>query len=347
MTSRPTAVLLNREIMAVLHIFVWALLFVLPLFYNIGDFAKIDNVLIINWIPLFFNGLLFYLNYVFLIDNVLFKKKPRRWILWNILLIVVLMFLMTYSKNAAKEILGKSWPMEAAFIRWVIAKSIFSFIITIGISLAIKMTQKWLQSEREKVGIENQFLRTELSMLRYQIQPHFFFNSLNNIYSLIDIAPDRAKETVHGLGKLMRYLLYETATDKIDLEKEVIFLKNFIYLMEIRVSKKVTVTTNFPENVSGIQIAPLLFISMIENAFKHGVSSEFESEIIISMRLENQKLIFIVQNSYFPKDYTDKGGSGVGMENLRNRLEKIYPNQYVLHQNQADNYFTSTLTLTL
>ena len=333
--------------MAVLHLFVWALLFILPLFYNIGDFANIDNVLIINWIPLTFNGILFYLNYIFLIDRVLFKKKPRRWIFINILSIICLMILMTYSKNITKEILEKTWPMEADFKRWVIIKSIFSFVVTIGIALAIRMTQKWLESEREKVGIENQFLKTELTMLRYQIQPHFFFNSLNNIYSLIDIAPDRAKETVHGLGKLMRYLLYETSTDRIDLEKEVIFLKNFIHLMSIRVSQKVSVSTNFPEQTSGLQVAPLMFVSMIENAFKHGVSSEYSSEIIITMRVENQKLIFIVQNSHFPKNHTDKGGSGVGMENLRNRLEKIYPNQYELHQNQADNYFTSTLTLTL
>jgi sensor histidine kinase YesM len=352
MTVSTKAILLNKKWMAILHFATWALLFSLPLFYNFGKPEyKRATTIIYNWIPLAGGFLLFYLNYLFLINRFLFNKRNFIFVIAN--LGAVLAF--TYAIFSLQQYLShkwlaewlKQWPANPDFKKWAIMRQIFSLFVTIGISLAIRMTQKWLESERERSGIENQFLKTELTMLRYQIQPHFFFNSLNNIYSLIDLSPEKAKQTVHGLGKLMRYLLYETSADKVDLTKEITFLQNFIHLMKIRVSDRVRVETSFPDNGQSVKVAPLMFVSMIENAFKHGVSSEKPSEILITMRLENNKLLFIVQNSYFPKNESDKGGSGVGMENLRNRLEKIYPGAYELHQNKTATYFTSTLSLSI
>lgn len=352
MSFATKAILLNRRWMALFHVAVWTLLFSLPLFYNFGKPEyKRATTIIYNWIPLLGAFLLFYANYLFLINRFLFQKKSLVFVIINVALIISLTYTIFSTQNhLAHKWLAewlKQWPVNPDYKKWALTRQAFSLIVTIGISLAIRMTQKWLENERERTGIENQFLKTELTMLRYQIQPHFFFNSLNNIYSLIDLSPDKAKETVHGLGKLMRYLLYETSSDKVDLSKEISFLQNFIHLMKIRVSERVRVETSFPDHVHTTKVAPLMFVSMIENAFKHGVSSEKPSEILITMRLENNKLLFIVQNSYFPKNESDKGGSGVGMENLRNRLEKIYPGAYELHQNKTTTYFTSTLSLSV
>jgi LytS/YehU family sensor histidine kinase len=133
------------------------------------------------------------------------------------------------------------------------------------------------------------------------------------------------------------------------LEKEVVFIRHFIALMKIRLSDNVKIIEQYPDSseIIGIDIAPLLFITLIENAFKHGVSATHHSEIIINMRIENNLLIFVVQNNNYPKNREDKGGSGVGMENLRSRLQKLYPNKYDLHQQLVNNHFTTSLTLNL
>jgi sensor histidine kinase YesM len=348
MNSKP--LLLHSTYNALLHIMVWAMLFLLPTLYGnpFKNEEALRFVLLSSWMPLLFCVALFYFNYHFLIERILLiEKRAFRFILTNALVIIVLLFLLEWIKDYVRtdEIRRNIAPMKM----WVYIKITFSFIISVVIALSVKMTQKWLQSERDKVGIENQILKSELSMLRFQIQPHFFFNALNNIYSLIDISGEKAKETVHGLGKLMRYLLYETNTEMVSLEKEITFIRNFVSLMRIRLSDNVKVLESYPshDEVIGLNVAPVLFITLIENAFKHGVSSDKNSEIIISMRLETGKLVFVVQNNNFPKSASDKGGSGVGMENLRMRLQKIYPGSFDLHQQISNNHFTSSLTLIL
>lgn len=341
---RTKALLLDKTYNAVLHILVWVLLFILPLFYNMG---KWEFLLLASWIPLIYCMVLFYLNYFVLIEKILLKKQMLRYIFYNVLLIFVLVFLLELTKEPFRSQTTKQ--MILGMKKWIYFRIVVSFVITIVVSLSVRMTQKWLEYEREKANVENQMLKSELTMLRFQIQPHFFFNALNNIYSLIDISADKAKETVHGLGKLMRYLLYETNSDKVSLEKEVVFIRHFIALMKIRLSDNVKIIEQYPDSseIIGIEIAPLLFITLIENAFKHGVSASHNSEIIINMRIENNLLIFVVQNNNYPKNREDKGGSGVGMENLRSRLQKLYPNNYDLHQQLVNNHFTTSLTLTL
>lgn len=331
--------------MAVLQTLVWALLVLLPLFYNIGAFAKPRFLLVTTWIPLFFYAVLFYINYYYLIGSYLLKSKSIRFVLCNLLLFVVLLVLMELTKHQFRD---PSWPpMTPEFKKWIYIKTFFSMIVTLVVALSVRMTQKWLLYEHERSQKETELLKTELSMLRFQIQPHFFFNALNNIYSLIDVYPEKAKETVHGLGKLMRYLLYETNSDTVSLDKELEFIKNFVSLMKIRLSNKVKVIENYPDSfqLEGIKIAPLLFISLIENAFKHGVSAEYNSEIVLSIRVESSKVICVVQNNNYPKSAEDKGGSGVGMENLRYRILKLYPSKHDLFQQREGSLFTSTLII--
>ena len=179
----------------------------------------------------------------------------------------------------------------------------------------------------------------------YQLQPHFFFNSLNNIYALIDISPDQAKSSIHSLSKLMRYMLYETNVELLPLSKEIDFMKKYIDLMKLRVSDKTEVSYSFPTKETGINIAPLLFISLIENAFKHGVSASKESSIDIKMATLDKKIIFTIKNNNFPKRTDDKSGSGMGIPNIQKRLELLYPNKNIFNTIVKDDCFIAHLEI--
>ncbi|MGS0528102.1 sensor histidine kinase [Zobellia nedashkovskayae] len=203
-----------------------------------------------------------------------------------------------------------------------------SYTAPLLFSIAIKSTKRWVQTEAQRKEAANFKLQTELQHLRYQLQPHFFFNSLNNIYSLVDISPEKAKSTIHSLGKLMRYLLYETNTELVPLSKEIEFMRKYIDLMKLRLTDKTQIESSFPLSENQIKIAPLLFISLIENAFKHGVSANKESMISIEMNVQKNVVNFTLENHNFPKEESDKSGSGIGLQNLEKRLQLLYPNKH-------------------
>ncbi|MGB5555242.1 MAG: histidine kinase, partial [Flavobacteriaceae bacterium] len=195
-----------------------------------------------------------------------------------------------------------------------------SYMAPLLFSIAVKSTKRWVKTEAERKEAENVKLQSELQHLHYQLQPHFFFNSLNNIYSLVDSSPDQAKSSIHSLSKLMRYMLYETNMELVPLSKEIDFMKKYIDLMKLRVSDKTMVNYSFPSEETPIRIAPLLFISLIENAFKHGVSATKTSQIDITMTCYDGTIKFSVENTNFPKKTEDKSGSGIGLQNLEKRL---------------------------
>ena len=235
--------------------------------------------------------------------------------------------------------------MEPAFF---IFKDLFSFFIPIIFSIAVKATENWIKTEAEKKEIENKNLESELQHLRYQLQPHFFFNSLNNIYSLVEVSPSKAQEAIHNLSKLMRYLLYDTTREKVELSDEINFLKKYIQLMEIRQTDKTKTIYVFPETENtSYRIAPLLFIPMIENAYKHGVSATQNSRISFGMTIKDNQLLFSSENSNFPKSTSDKSGSGIGLDNLKKRLELLYYDKYELRKGLRDNTFWITLRIEL
>jgi LytS/YehU family sensor histidine kinase len=217
-------------------------------------------------------------------------------------------------------------------------------IIPLIISIAVKTTEKWAKVETEKKENEKELLKSELQHLKYQLQPHFFFNSLNTIYALIQNSPELAQETVHNLSKLMRYLLYETDNGKVKLTDEIEFMKQYINLMKLRISDKTTVRINFPVLTQQHYITPLLFISLIENAFKHGVSSTQHSDIYFSLSIDEKNTVrFIAQNRNFPKNEKDKSGSGIGLNNLRKQLELSYPEKHKFEVKMEDELFTVML----
>ena len=171
----------------------------------------------------------------------------------------------------------------------------------------------------------------ELAWLKNQINPHFLFNTLNNISSLTQIDPDAAQDAIAQLSDLLRYAMYETNKKTVPIQGEVEFMRNYIALMQLRCNEKTEVKTTF-DIEQDVEIAPLLFISLIENAFKHGVSSSRSSMIDIHLEQKRNTIIFTCDNTNYPKDDADRSGSGIGLENTRRRLELMYAGRYTWQQ---------------
>ena len=198
---------------------------------------------------------------------------------------------------------------------------------------------QYFRLRREKEArreLEKQTLQQELEYLKYQINPHFFMNTLNNIHALVDIDPEVAKRTIVQLSGLMRYVLYDGAQKTISLQKETDFIHHYISLMKIRYNKKVEITVNVPAANPDIQVPPLLFIPFIENAFKHGISYRKTSFVHISLQADEKRLCFQCSNSRHHTEAKSDHYSGIGLENVRKRLTLLYAERYALDIDESD-----------
>ena len=230
-------------------------------------------------------------------------------------------------------------PNTITFINLTIA------ILLIGFNLTIKLFIKSLRDEEVMKDLEHQKLESELQYLKYQLNPHFFMNTLNNIHALIDIDSRKAKTSIIELSKLMRYVLYESNKDYIELTKEITFLQNYIELMRLRFTESLNIQTDFPLIVPEVKIPPLLLISLLENAFKHGVSYREASFIHICLKIDDGSLIFKCSNS---KHRTKKDEHhGVGLENVKKRLQLLFGNNYTYTVNENENEYNISLNIPL
>jgi sensor histidine kinase YesM len=214
-------------------------------------------------------------------------------------------------------------------------------LMAIGIAMSIRYVMR--QGEKKQKEVE-----AELAWLKNQINPHFLFNTLNNISSLTQIDADKAQDTVMQLSDLLRYAMYETNKPKVPLEGEVEFMRNYIDLMKLRCNEMTTVNSQFSILNSSLEVAPLLFISLIENAFKHGMNSNAPAIIDISLTQQDDTLIFTCDNSNNPKPTKDRSGSGIGLENTCRRLDLLYQGRYQWEQTiKPENIYHVCITLKL
>ena len=339
----------NKTITVISHMLVWLTLLCLPYLLSYGQEQELDRIKAHFWIPLFFSTIIFYFNYFVLIDRFLFPKKMLQFIVINAVLIGFFLFLKEYIEdNFFQEILKKRLENSnrvAPPFKMAVYIQVLSYMAPLLFSIALKTTKRWNKTEAERKEATNIKLKSELQHLHYQLQPHFFFNSLNNIYALVDISPDQAKTSIHSLSKLMRYMLYDTNEELVLLSKEIDFMKKYIDLMKLRVSDKTMVNYSFPSEETGIKIAPLLFISLIENAFKHGVSASKESTIQINMTVNDKTVLFVTENDNFPKKTDDKSGSGIGLPNIEKRINLLYPNKSNFTAQIKENHFVAILEI--
>lgn len=220
-------------------------------------------------------------------------------------------------------------------------------IFVIGLNLGIKFLFKSIRDDQRLKELEKHNLRTELEYLKHQINPHFFMNTLNNIHALIDIDPEKAKDTVLELSKMMRYVLYESAKPDVLLSREIQFLNNYIELMRLRYTDQIEIRVSVPDDIPDVQVPPLLFISFVENAFKHGVSYQHASFIHIAIEIDTEKrqLLYRVDNS----DYQDTSSNrpGIGLDNVRKRLDLLYGHDYTLDIKRDKNAYHVSLLIPL
>jgi len=216
-------------------------------------------------------------------------------------------------------------------------------VLVVGFNIAIRYLFKSMRDEGRIRHLEAHNLQAELNYLKAQINPHFFMNTLNNIHALIDIDADRAKESVIELSKIMRYVLYEADMPRIQLGREIAFIENYVSLMRIRFSDEVDVRMSFPSPVPDIKVPPMLLVTLVENAFKHGISYRRDSFIHVALTVDGGRLRYTVANS---ASESLAGRPGVGMENMRKRLGLLFgEGGYTLSAHPTLDRYTVTLEI--
>lgn len=335
------------------HIIIWTIILVFPIYLisreGTFEFRPYYNYVI--HIGIFI--VLFYTNYLYLIDKYLFNKRFITYILINISIVAVLVVIQNWLsemlmppeiqeaiRNREPQ-MEKRHPGGPPFMRFII--DYMSIIFVIGLSVAIKTTTRWYRDSINFEKVKSVQLEADLRNLRSQLNPHFLFNTLNNIYSLIAIDPNRAQDAVHRLSNLLRYVMYDNDEKFVPIDKELEFTKNYIDLMKLRLSPSVKLNVIIENSGSKDLIASLMFITLIENAFKHGINNGENSFIDISILVDPGKgVLCTVENSFVEKNVNlESEKSGIGLANLSKRLELLYPNKHeFVVENRSDSFFT-------
>jgi len=329
-----------------------------------------------NWRAILPFLILFLLNHYLLVPQLLFKDKKRTYFLSIVALLVLLGLTFQFNKARNPQLkpeMGKPHseihPPERErphhrpnqdrqrpepprrrtepprpFNFPPLFSSLLLATLMLGFDTGLRVMVRWSQIERDKSILEKENISTQLAFLKNQLSPHFFMNTLNNIHSLMDISTDEAKESIIKLSRLMRHLLYDSDNDKISIQKEVEFINSYIELMRLRFSEKVEIKFEWDGKISDKLIPPLLFTSLLENAFKHGISYDKTSFVRINMQYENAHLHLIVENSNHKKQ-GDKDASGIGIVNTKKRLDLLYPHQYTFEQKETVDVFQIKLSI--
>ena len=222
--------------------------------------------------------------------------------------------------------------------------SIILFFMIWSVSTAILIIRKWRFTEKRAVLAEADKAYAELSFLKAQINPHFLFNTLNNIYSLAVTKSDQTAAAVLKLSNIMRYMTDEVSQDYVSLENEIECIRDYIDLQRIRFNNHACINFSVTGNATGKQIAPLVIMTFIENVFKYGISSHEPSEIIIKIFIDRESVDFFCQNKVFPGKQ-NKDRTGIGISNTKQRLEHLYPSQHLLNIISTDDLYTVHLSL--
>ncbi len=336
----------------------WGVILGTTIFWSVSSSSldKFDQIAFIRLSIHILTLLLIYLlNYLYFIPKFLFERRRGAFFLANLLLIIALLFLSNYINDS--KVIASFFNLEDAMrpprrkansnMMFIYRDSI-NYILMVGLVTALRLADRLQKSEEALREAERARVEAELANLRSQINPHFLLNTLNNIYALTAIDTDKAQKTIKELSDLLRYILYDNMLDRVALIKEVDFLKSYIELMSIRLPRKVVLTTEFKVSEgSTTQIAPLIFISLVENAFKHSVSAAGEGfiDICFEESEERGEVTLSITNSNCAKQDEDKSGHGIGLEQVQRRLELLYPKNHTWDVIQNDEIYKSLLTI--
>jgi len=363
-----------KSIESIVFIVIWVGIFSVPFFQYRNNYVVEWSKVSGEWIRMSSFLIIFVLNAYYLVPKLLFQKKYLNYIAFTLLVILLVISVnitlhlliappeplamppMNLGPGMPPMELGTKMPAPMGYRPPPLPqqKSIFMFfaddlliaILVVAAGTTVKMMSQWLNEEGRRKDVEKEQLKTELALLRHQVSPHFFMNTLNNIHALVDINTEIAKDAIIRLSTLMRYLLYDTAHGQTSLKKEVEFIESYITLMELRFSKKVTISVEVPKTIPDILIPPMLFISFLENAFKHGVSYQTNSFVFFKLELTDNRIICDIKNSkHKNKEDFDKTYSGIGLTNIRKSLELLFGKDYTLEIKDIDKEFEVHLSI--
>jgi two-component system LytT family sensor kinase len=300
----------------------------------------------------------YYLNAYVLVPTFLLKKRNGIYFLLLTAIIIAIVFLTGFADRFfnIRELLEVAFHKRGPGKRGFGKHGYFdTFTITItslvlGISTSVATVQSWQKNRALQKEMEADKISSELSFLKAQINPHFFFNTLNNIYALTLVNVETSRTALHQLSRMMRYVLYDTQNSTALLSQEIAFIKDYISLMQLRLTDKVTVDYTSPVPLKEFPVAPMLFLPFVENAFKHGVSDTLPSTIEVRITQDGNQVKLHVQNSIYKKQGADlEDNKGIGLANTIRRLDLLYPGKHILEvdNNLETNVYTVNLTLSL
>lgn len=335
-----------------IHILIWVCVFTSPILFFWRENEAIDSFDVLHrlYYPVA-SCLLFYLNYCLLIPHLLMPKHYRWFVCIN--LIAMFGFTLFHELYLIKCVTHfPEFPMEPHPHRpppqekeWIthglnmdflhsrkplfFVRDFLTLLLIGMLSVAVKLSWRWREAEMARKKAELARTEAELINLKNQTNPHFLLNTLNNIYALIGIDTDKAQKSLLQLSVLLRYVLYEDHAQPVPLTKEVDFIDTYVELMRLRFNEKVEIRKSLqvkePEKIC---IASLIFISLVENAFKHGISSCEKCFISFSLTGNPERLVFTCENSNHPKTKSDKAPRGIGLQLIEGRLRHYYPDSY-------------------
>jgi len=326
------------------HVLFWLSLYVILIVLDQSQ--DIQYVVVKELVNVSFFALMVYINLYFLFPQYLTKKN----LLIHLAALAVTALLITPIKTTVFYITSSNYAdVQSYFLNN--QPSIFLSTFFIGIASTIyNIMNDWLLSQREKKELQAQTLQSELKFLKSQINPHFLFNTLNSLYALTLKKSDQAPEIVLKLSEMMRYMLYECNVPMVPLQKEVNYLKNYLELEKLRQGKKMKIDLQVNGEARNQRIAPLMFIPFVENCFKHGISNQItEGFVNIGLDIDIDTVTVNIQNSKAPTrpSNTGKKSGGIGLVNVRRRLNLLYPDKHSLTINEDPNTYRVILTLEL
>ncbi|WP_170111351.1 sensor histidine kinase [Mangrovibacterium marinum] len=343
----------DKWIKWLLHSIAWVIVVIIPLYidnaFGDGNLHRVYGF----YLHTATAALIFYLGYLWLVPSFYLKERQITYFVILVAIIIGTYYISSFieqfwfddMKRIAEEVDKDQHIPRKVF--GIFNHSVSSVLLS-GFAMGLGVLDKLKQNEKRQKELEKEKLNSELAFLKSQVSPHFFFNTLNNIYTLIGIDTDEAQEAVLKLSKLMRYLLYDSEEGNSSLQEEISFMNNYIDLMKLRISSKVDLKISLPDSVPEISIAPLLFIAFIENAFKHGISYREHSFIEIGMDVDQETIRFETRNS-IGKTSTEGEGrhSGIGLENVKKRLTLLYPGKHELRISRTNDTFRVKLEINL
>ena len=331
--------------------FIWSLIIgAMPIatYLSTRDAQATKTSFFVVWNLLKSPLIVFFSNYYFFGPYMFFKRRYWLFVFSNLCVIFGMnsqFFSLYFHRDSIPNMPEMSPNMWIGFFSGMLMFLLLNFMVA-AIAIGIRHFSRMREIRQQLKDEKAKNTEAELAWLKNQINPHFLFNTLNNISSLTQIDPDAAQDAIAQLSDLLRYAMYETNKKTVPISGEIEFMRNYISLMELRCNEKTEVKTTF-DTQQDVEIAPLLFISLIENAFKHGVSSSRSSMIDIHLEQKDNHIIFTCENTNYPKDDADRSGSGIGLENTRRRLDLMYQGRYKWEQTLNDDIYHIKITINL